>query len=181
MIARLRGPRLDLRPLAEGDQALYVQLYGDALAMQHIGAAQDAGTATRGFHAALRHHAAVPPDRYFWVIHDRELAQPLGLIGLSVDEPAGAEVGVLLPASQQGRGIATEAIATLADHAFACLRLQRLHTRHLPGHALAVGLMATLGFEPIAPDSSSGHRRWQLTPDRWATSPRRLSGANRLT
>ena len=181
MIATLRGPRLDLRPLAEGDQALYVQLYGDALAMQHVGPAQDAGTATRGFHAALRHHAAVPPDRLFWVIHDRARAQALGLMGLSLDEPGGGEVGVLLPAAHQGRGIATEAIAALADHAFSAMRLQRLHTRHLPGHALAAGLMATLGFQSIAPAAGSCHWRWQLTPERWAAMPRRQGLANPLT
>lgn len=181
MIPTLRGPRLHLRPLDAGDEALYVQLYGDALAMQHIGAAQDAGTATRGFQAALRHHAAVPPDRLFWVIGDGATAQPLGMIGLALDEPGGGEVGVILPAAHQGRGIATEAIAALADHAFSTMRLQRLHTRHRPGHALAAGLMATLGFEPMAPAAGPGHARWQLTPERWAARPRRQGAANRLT
>ena len=173
MITTLQGPRLDLRPLADGDQALYVQLYGDPQVMQHIGPAQDAGTAARGFAAALRYNAATPPARLFWVIQDRIGMQALGLIGLTLDEPGGGEVGVLLPAGQQGRGLATEAIAALADHAFGTLQLQRLHTRHAPGHALAAGLMATLGFEkltsPLA--SASGRWRWQLTPDRWADRP----------
>ncbi len=181
MIAALRGPRLDLRPLADGDRALYMRLYGDAQAMQHIGAAQDAGTAARGFRAALRYNAATPSERLFWVIEDRAEAQPLGLIGLSLDGPGGGEVGVLLPHAHQGRGIATEAIAALAAHAFSTMPLQRLHTRHQPGHALAAGLMSTLGFEPIAPDSVTGHWRWQLTPERWAAQPRRQGLANPLT
>lgn len=181
MIATLRGPRLDLRPLAEGDRALYVQLYGDAHAMQHIGAAQDAGTAARGFRTALRFNAATPPERQFWVIQDRTASQPLGLIGLSMDESGGGEVGVLLPDAHQGRGIATEAIAALADHAFSTMHLQRLHTRHQPGHALAAGLMSTLGFERIAPAAGNGPWRWQLTAERRAALPRRQGAADPLT
>ncbi len=181
MIATLRGPRLELRPLDEDDQALYVRLYGDALAMQHIGTAQDEATAARGFRAALRHHSATPPERLFWVIRERAAEQPLGMIGLSLDEPGGGEVGVILPVGHQGRGIATEAIAALADHAFDALQLRRLHTRHLPGHALAAGLMATLGFERIAPATESGRSCWQLTPGRWAARPRRQGAANPLT
>lgn len=181
MIATLHGPRLDLRPLAADDQALYVRLYGDPQAMRHIGAAQDAAAGARSFHAALRHNAATPPERLFWVIQDRAGRCALGLIGLALDEPGGGEVGVLLPAGQQGRGIATEAIAALADHAFATWRMQRLHTRHEPGHALAAGLMATLGFERTAAAGGTDRWHWQLTPERWAALPRRLSAANPLT
>jgi RimJ/RimL family protein N-acetyltransferase len=180
VIATLRGPRLDLRPLAEDDEALYVRLYSDSLAMRHIGAAQAPGTAASGFHTAMRFNAATPSVRVFWVIHDRVARQAVGLIGLALDEPGGAEVGVLLPDEHQGRGIATQAIAVLADHAFNVMQLQRLHTRHENGHALAAALMATLGFENIAPSDASGHWRWQLTPERWANSPQRLSTANPL-
>lgn len=181
MIATLRGPRLDLRPLSDGDQALYVRLYSDPRAMQHIGPAQDAGAAARGFAAALRYNAQAPSVRLFWVIQDRGAMQALGLIGLALDEPGGGEVGVLLPAGHQGRGVATEAIAALADHALGAMQLRRLHTRHLPGHALAAGLMATLGFERTAAAAPSDRWCWQLTADRWAASPRRQGAANPLT
>jgi RimJ/RimL family protein N-acetyltransferase len=180
VIPRLRGPRLDLRPLADGDEALYVRVYGDPEVMRHIGTPQDAATAARGFRAALRHNASTPPVRLFWVIHDRILVQELGLIGLSLDEPGGAEVGVALPAAHQGRGVATEAIATLAGHAFVAMRLQRLHTRHRAGHGLAAGLMASLGFERTTPDAAGAQWRWQLTPAGWAASPRRQAMANPL-
>ena len=181
MIATLHGPWLDLRPLADRDLALYVRLYSDPGAMQHIGPAQDAVAAFAGFRAALACNAATPCVRVFWVIHDRATPQTLGLAGLSIAGTAGGEVGVLLPAPHQRRGVATEAIALMADHAFSTLRLPRLHTRHEPVHALAAGLMATLGFERLAPAARSGRWRWQLTPERWASSPRRLSTADPLT
>lgn len=180
MIPTLHGARLDMRPLAEGDQALYVRLYTDPQVMQRIGMPQDSATATMGFGLALRFNEATPPLRLFWVIHDRSQARDLGLLGLTLDETGGGEVGVVLPEEHQGRGVATEAIAALADHAFAAMQLQRLHTRHEDGHGLAAGLMATLGFEASAPDTCSARWRWQLTPARWAASPRRQGSANRL-
>ncbi len=180
MIARLHGLRLDLRPLVDGDEALYVRLYSDPQVMQQVGTPQDDAAAARGFRAALRFNAATPPVRLFWVIHDRAQARELGLLGLSLDEPGGGEVGVVLPAEHQGRGVATEAIAALADHAFGAMQLQRLHTRHEHGHGLAAGLMATLGFEKTAAATGSTQWRWQLTPSRWATSPRRQPPVNPL-
>ncbi|MBW8367189.1 MAG: GNAT family N-acetyltransferase [Arenimonas sp.] len=180
MIATIHGQQLDLRPLAEAHEPLYSRLYTDPLALHQIASAQDASSAAHGFRAALQFNAATQPVRIFWVIQERASFQALGLIGLSLDEPGGAEVGVLLPEEHQGRGVATQAIAALADHAFAVMQLQRLHTRHDPGHALAAGLMATLGFEQMAPAAGSGRWRWQLTQRRWAASPRRLSTANPL-
>ena len=181
MIARLQGPRLDLRPLADGDEALYVRLYTDPQVMQRVGAPQDAGAAARGFRAALRMNAAAVPTRLFWVIHDRQAMQELGLSGLVLDAPGDGEVGVVLPAAHQGRGVATEAIAALAEHAFSAMGLQRLHTRHEAGNGLAAGLMATLGFEALPAQGETARCRWQLTPQAWARSPRRQPTGNPLT
>jgi RimJ/RimL family protein N-acetyltransferase len=173
VITGLQGPRLEMTPLAEGDQALYARLYGDPQVMQRIGPAQDPRTAAQGFRTALQLNRTTPHTRLFWVIRERSPSRPLGLLGLSLDADGGGEVGVVLPFEHQGRGIATEAIAALAGHAFGAMRLQRLHTRHDDGHALAAGLMATLGFEQTAADTHTGRWRWQLTPAAWAASPRR--------
>jgi len=169
-----------MRPLAAGDEGLYVGLYTNAEVMRHIGPPQDAATAARGFGLALQFNAASPPERLFWVIHDRAQTGDLGLLGLTLDAAGAAEVGVVLPPAHQGRGFATEAIAAVADYAFDTIGLQRLHTRHDPGHGLAAGLMATLGFERSAPDAGRSPWRWQLTPARWAASARRQATANPL-
>ena len=169
-----------MRPLADGDEALYVRMYCDPLVMQRIGEPQNVETAARGFRAALGFNAATPETRLFWVIHERTQARDLGLLGLSLDGKNGGEVGVVLPVQHQARGIATEAIAALAEHAFGRMQLQRLHTRHESGHGLAAGLMAALGFERNAPDAQTGQWRWQLTPASWAASPQRQARADRL-
>lgn len=181
MIATLDGPRLRLRPLAPEDQALYRRLFADPVVMQHVAAAQDEATAARGFRQALAMNAALPAQRRFWVIAERNGGEAHGLIGLTLDESGGAEVGVVLPEARQGRGLATEAIATLANHAFGALGLHRLHTRHLDGHALAAGLMQSLGFENTARGPAPETWCWQLTPERWASHPRRQAKPDPLT
>lgn len=174
----LATARLQLRPLAPGDEALYVRLYTDPVSMARITTAQAPDAAARGFRAALAAQAQVPPQRLFWVMHDHVLQQDIGLLGLDLDEPGGGEVGALIPPEHLGRGYATEAIAALAGHAFDTLGLRRLHTRHAAGHGLAHGLMQGLGFQPGDPVPGPHPQRWSLTPESWA---RRQGAGDPLT
>ena len=177
MIATLQTPRLRLRPMEDGDRALYIALYSDADTMRHIVPAQSPEAAARGFLAALAAMRASPPARRFWVMSDVS-GSAVGLLGLDHDAPGSGEVGALIPPPHQGRGYASEAIAALADHAFGALGLQRLHTRHAAGHGLAAGLMSGLGFQP-APEAPGPHPlRWQLDPACWA---RRQGAGDPLT
>jgi RimJ/RimL family protein N-acetyltransferase len=173
------GP-LCLRPLAPGDEALYVALYGNADTMARIAPPQDAATSARSLGAALRMNQQSPRRGGWWVICRADGHGALGLAGLLFDAQGGAEVGVVLPAAHQGQGHATRAIAALADHAFGALGLVRLYTRHDAGHALAAGLMQALGFEQIGNNAGDKGWRWQLTPERWARWPRRQGGADPL-
>ena len=181
MIATLDGPRLQLRPLAEGDERLYRQLFGDPVVMERIAAPQTGEAAAQGFRLALAMNRASPAQRLFWVIQSLADGEAQGLIGLTMDAPGSAEVGVVLPQARQGRGLATEAITLLADHAFGPLALRRLHTRHASGHVLAAGLMRGLGFENTSQAEGARGWSWELTPARWAARPRRQGRANPLT
>lgn len=174
----LATPRLHLRLLGPGDEALYLALYGDAQTMRHVVAPPGAAALRRGFAAAVACNGETPARRRFWVMADRAGGRPVGLLGL--DLAAGGEVGAVLAPADQGCGYATEAIAALADHAFGALGLDRLHTRHDPGHAPAAGLMARLGFEPVDRRDAARGWTWQLDAARWqavraqATAPRRI-------
>jgi RimJ/RimL family protein N-acetyltransferase len=166
VIESLSGTRLQLQPLDGSDEAVVVALYSDPETMRHIAAAQSRATAQRSFAAALRMNAATPPRRRTWAM--RLDGTTIGVIGLVFDaDGSGAELGVVLPPTRQGRGFATEAISALADHAFATLALRRLHTRHDPAHALAAGLMTTLGFARSAAVDGRMGWTWCLTPERW--------------
>jgi len=172
MTTRLDSDRLQLIPLAEGDKALYCRLYTDPRVMARIARPRTPAEAARGFQASLRMNAEMPNRRSLWTMTLKSSGSALGLIGLDRDEPDGAEVGVVLPPEHQGRGLATEAIGALADHAFGALGLLRLHTRHAPDHGLAAGLMQSLGFERIRADAGEHGWRWQLTPGRRARRQR---------
>lgn len=173
MTTRLDSERLLLRPLSRGDQELYCLLYTDPAVMARIARPQTLGEATRGFQASLRMQADPSNRRCVWAMCLKPSALALGLIGIDRDDEGGAEVGVVLPVAQQGRGYATEAIGALAAHAFGALGLLRLHTRHAPAHGQAAGLMRALGFERVHADDSEHGWRWQLTPDLQAQRQRR--------
>jgi len=157
-----REASIRLRPLATGDAALYAALYGDAETMRHVGPRLDADACGRSFAAALRANAATPPSARTRVVCDSSDDRGFGLAGLRWDGQGGAELGVVLPPSRQGRGHASATIRAICGPAFADYGLQRLHTRHDPGHALAAGLMATLGFTCTDAGGDGRPRRWQL-------------------
>lgn len=175
MNAMLETPRLHLRPLDAGDEALYVRLYSAPECLAPGGVSQSPDAAARGFRSAV---AAQASGRLFWTMHERTLGHAIGLLGLDRDDAGSGEVGAMIVPERQGRGYATEAIAALADHAFGTLGLQRLHTRHATGHGLAHGLMQGLGFQPDGMVPGPHPQRWSLTPETWA---RRQSADDPLT
>ncbi|MBW8312863.1 MAG: GNAT family N-acetyltransferase [Rhizobium sp.] len=160
-------PKLQIRLLGESDQQLYLQLYGDEATMRYIGPSLDEKQARRSFASACRLNQSDPPTARFWVIEDCATGLAIGLIGLHWDGPASAELGVVLPPEHQGKGIATRVIRILLAVAFDSLRLDRLHTRHVAGHFLAGGLMASLGFAALPHPAEGGVRCWELAASRW--------------
>lgn len=155
-----------LRLLGAGDEALYAALYGDAATLRHVGPALDPDTCRRSFRAALRANAATPPRARTWVICLAGDDDGIGLAGLRWDGAGGAELGIVLPPSHQGQGHASAAIRALCGPAFGEFGLERLHTRHDPGHALAGGLMAGLGFACTDRGGDGRPRRWELAAPR---------------
>ena len=149
------------------DRRLYVQLYGDEGTMRHIGHPLEEAQARRSFAAACRANQSMPPTARFWVIEEKPMGFPLGLIGLHWNGPTSAELGVVLPPAQQGKGIATAAIRNLLEPAFDTLRIERLHTWHAAGHQLASGLMTSLGFVALREPTQHGGQCWELTASAW--------------
>jgi RimJ/RimL family protein N-acetyltransferase len=107
----------------------------------------------------MRDAAATARTRRRWVIVEAATGRDIGLLGL-LGAGTEAEVGALVLADAQGRGIAAEAIAALARHAFAELGLRRLHTKHSPANAAAAGLMRKAGFVRLP--AVDGEVQWEL-------------------
>ena len=160
--------RLRLRPLDAHDEALYCKLYTDPGLMRHIGTPMSPEAARRSFHVVLEHQGG---SRMVWVITERGYGSERGILGVSRKEES-AEVGVILFAAAQARGIAAEVIAAIADILFEARDIGWIWTRHDVKNAPADALMRNLGFEPLAPDRRpldmpKGEMRWQLTHDMW--------------
>lgn len=170
MSTLLRSTRLLLQPLSRADEEGYCALHTDPVVMAWIAPVLDRSTAQRSFRAALSFNADTEFRRRFWFARTLE---GVGVGLLSLDgraAPGAAELGAIIATSAQRRGHASEAILRLAGHAFETLGLQRLYTRHRPGHGAAVALMRRLGFTPLEIDAANrdpASQRWQLLRTTW--------------
>ena len=152
------SPRLQMRPLAEGDDAIYLALYTDPDVMTHIAAPLVPDVARAGFERSC--HLNAEPGGWVsrWAVLDRASGAALGLLAVLRDpgDPGTAEIGVMLLPAAQGRGFAREVVGALVALVFsACPGIDRVWARHRVDHAAAAALMRAVGF-PV--ESACGKR-----------------------
>ena len=146
------SPRLQMRPLAEGDDAIYLALYTDPDVMTHIAAPLVPDVARAGFERSC--HLNAEPGGWVsrWAVLDRASGAALGLLAVLRDpgDPGTAEIGVMLLRVGQGRGLAREINAAVVELAFrdGGWGLTRLWARHARGNVAAANALAASGFEP---------------------------------
>ena len=155
----LHTERLVLRPVRDGDAGALLALFGDAERMRFWGhgtlVTQDDAVA---YIAKIRAGAA-RGDLRQWAIAPRPAPSVSGhepgsgdeLIGTGTlagvdEEHRRAELGVALRREWEGRGLAAEAVAELARHAFEDLGLHRLTADADPRNTAAIALLERLGF-----------------------------------
>ena len=156
--------RLRLRPISNGDQALYCHLYTDDGTMQHIATPLSVEAAQRSFFSAC---AQQSQDRQRWLIQESSSHQDIGLVALFAKDDV-AEIGIMLIASAHGRGLATEAMAAIVDRAFIDGSMRLLWIRQQVSNVPVVGMMQRLGFARLptsGPDAIEV--RWDLSRERW--------------
>jgi RimJ/RimL family protein N-acetyltransferase len=157
-------PRLHLRPLHEGDEALYCALYTDPELMRNIAPPLSDEAAQRSFRTACRQQLPQPRR---WIIHEKQGNHEIGLLGL-VPEDGTAEIGVMLLAGWDGQGFATESMAGMVDRVFSMRSFPRLCARQAIADNPPVNrLMLKLGFQPLLPDKAWSQRNWELSHDDW--------------
>jgi RimJ/RimL family protein N-acetyltransferase len=157
--------RLRMRPLDGSDAALYCQLYTTAELMRFIAPPLSMEAAQRSFEVALRNQSPRPQR---WIIHGKQGGEAIGLLGLigSGDRP---EIGVMLVAPAHGRGIGSEAMQGMADHAFSAFGLQSICARQsVVDNPAVIRMMTRLGYTalPPTPERPQGGE-WELPRSRW--------------
>lgn len=167
MLTSLHSPRLCLRPLAIGDEAVYCRLYTDTQVMRQVAPVLSVAAAQRAFAWACQWTARASGERCYWLASQTPAGGAVGLLGLSRVGDDG-EVGVLLLPEHQGRGYGGEAMAVLVDHAFAEAGLARLRAAHSGANQAMASLLRTLGFQAETTLDQDGTKRcWLLSRARW--------------
>ncbi len=157
--------RLRLRPISEGDEALYCRLYTDAELMRFIAAPLSIEAAQRSFRTACKQQFPQPQR---WIISERATHSDIGLLGLIRGEPA-PEIGVMLLARGHGRGYGGESMAGMVDRVFASRTEQIICARQsVVDNPTVIRMMLALGFKSLPTTQAKPlGGEWELTRDQW--------------
>ena len=140
--------RLLIRPLAEQDLQLYLDLYTNAETMVFVGEPLPQEKAINSFQSALRINAKTPFKRLFLTIVEQGRCPGLCAINQWNSETAQLEVGIMLLRPWHGQGYATEALAALIQRV-----QQQFYTAVIkvdlgPENKAAVQMVVKTGFQP---------------------------------
>lgn len=147
-IPRITTPRLLLRELEDADAPAVLRLRSDPALMRFIpkplfSQHEEALGMIREFH-----RAASAGEAILWGITVRGADSVVGYIGFwrVMRERQAAELGYALHPDLWGQGLATEAVAAVADHGFAQIRLQTAEAQVTPENAASVHVLERNGF-----------------------------------
>ncbi|HZP66210.1 MAG TPA: GNAT family N-acetyltransferase [Rudaea sp.] len=150
--------RLRMRPLEEGDEALFVGLYTDAETMRFVGPALTREEAARTFRRMLSQGRRGKP--MFLTIVEKSFGHKVGMCGVPAFDAHAAdlEIGIMLCREARGRGYSKEGLAGLTQRLFATLPVQELWVEYASEHEIVDRFMRSIGFSPNATRSSRAKR-----------------------
>jgi RimJ/RimL family protein N-acetyltransferase len=152
--------RLHVRPIGEGDEALYSGLYTDPETMRWISPPLTVDEAARCFHAAVASMSRRPLAALHLAILERETSLPLGLCGVQEFDSCATrlELGSILLARARGSGFAREAKAGLIGRLFSLLPVDEICLEYQRGNVAALRSNLSIGFSPevsVIPDGQT--------------------------
>ena len=149
MLPVLTGERVRLRPLTSADLPQLLAIFGDPLVSRFIGIPllrdeRDAQILLTDIHAQAEARLL-----YQWGLEAVEPGLVVGTCTLASFswQHQRAEIGFALANAEQGRGLMTEGLRLLMDHAFGELRLHRLEADVDPRNERSLRLLERLGFQ----------------------------------
>ncbi|MGD0056975.1 MAG: GNAT family protein [Methanomassiliicoccales archaeon] len=146
----LKGKRVGLRPLESKDSWLLHRWFNDKRVLEDLGAQHVSFCVSldREFHI-VDDMMASRSKRYF-MIQSLDGARDIGLIGLDkIDfRNASAELQIIIGEVEYwGKGLGSEAIRVLLDHAFARMNLHRVDLRVADYNDRAIACYKACGFQ----------------------------------
>lgn len=147
-------PRVLIRPLADGDEQLYLDLYTSPQVMAFIGPPLELDKARHSFQIALRLNAEAPFKRLFLTICVQ--GQPIGLCAVNQwnARQATAEIGLMLLPCGHGQGFGSEAKLALSQRLHQLFTGVRIYTLTDPNNTAAVRSNRAAGYsaDPLQPN-----------------------------
>lgn len=140
--------RLLIRPLAEQDLQLYLDLYTNTETMVFVGEPLSQDKAISSFQIALRINAKTPFKRLFLTIVEQGRCAGLCAINQWNSETAQVEVGIILLQPWYGQGYATEALSALIQQVQQQFYAAVIKGDLDPENKAAVRLVLKTGFQP---------------------------------
>ncbi len=144
----LQTENLRMRPVVQGDEALYCWLYTDPQTMRFVGPPLSRERAQRGFRKVLESVERRPIELVLLVIVEKATDRSIG-IGAFQDfdlHRHRVQAGMMLGSGARGRGFGKEGLRALIDHAFATFAVDEVWTQHAADNADARRLTISLGL-----------------------------------
>jgi RimJ/RimL family protein N-acetyltransferase len=157
-----------MRPVAEGDAALYCDLYGDPDTMRFVGRPLSRERALCCFRKVLASLNCQPPERVLLVIVETATRQCIG-IGAFQDfdrQRRRVEAGMMLGTGARGRGFGKEGLRALVTYAFETFAVDEVWIQHAAEHRDARGVPVGLGLAHHTNDPS-GRFIWSARRHSW--------------
>jgi len=165
--------RLFLRPLQEGDEALYYSLYTDPETMRFIAPPLSAEQASSRFRKIVARQREPSIDGRYLAMIEKATRQPIGICGTShLDAQAQRlEVGMVLLREGRNRGVAKEVLAALMKRIFAASSIDEIEVKFSAENRAAEQLVISLGFAPCADAAREpgllSECRWSVYRSSW--------------
>ncbi|GIU41389.1 hypothetical protein TUM4438_05440 [Shewanella sairae] len=151
--------RLSMRLLDERDKDLYAQIYTDEKIMRKISAPLSVEKAQKSFAIALKKNAQPQSPFLTWVITNKTTNETIGIQGLTQhkEQPAFADVGIMLLRNAQGKLLPEESISGLFYYAFSKLNYLRIYAHYSKTNYATHRVTQKMGFTPTSSSTAESN------------------------
>lgn len=141
--------RLHVRPMCEGDQALFCDLYCDPQSMRLIGTPLSREAASRLFRQILGMQQAQPMRCLSLVIEAPPPGLAIGLVGCPGFDPCAerVEIGLMLRRLAHGNGYPREVLVAFVRRLFTVLPLGEVWAQYPAANKAADRAVRNIGFD----------------------------------